>query len=117
MLDYLEYLTTWGIYLLAAIGLMTVWWRMTRPIPWPLPRQTLRVLVAATILVPAPVMYGSLDWAPALFVLLLDVTLVSETETETLRAIPFLLYGLILGLLVLLADGLFRHWQKKKTAF
>ena len=116
MLDYVEYLITWGVYLLATIGLMVVWWRITRPIPWQAPRQTLRMLVAATILMPAPVVYGSLEWAPALFVLLLDLTLLEDADS-TVRAVPFLLYGLILGLMVLAADGAYRYWLNKKTAF
>ncbi|RLT99305.1 hypothetical protein [Ketobacter sp.] len=115
MLDFPEYLTTWIVYLLAGVGLMAVWWRLTRVIPWYALRQLLRVAVAAVILMPAPVVYGGADWAPALFVLLLDATLVKEADT--LRALPFLLYGLILGLLALCADGLFRYWRNKKAAF
>ena len=115
MLDYIEYTTTWAVYLLAAVGLLVVWWRMTRIIPWQPLKQLLRVLVAAVVLMPAPVVYGSADWAPALFVLLLDVTVVKDADT--MRAVPFLLYGLILGLLALFADGLFRYWRNKKAAF
>ena len=115
MLDYIEYITTWAVYLLAAVGLLVVWWRMTRIIPWQPLKQLLRVLVAAIVLMPGPVVYGSADWAPALFVLLLDVTVVKDADT--MRAVPFLLYGLILGLLALFADGLFRYWRNKKAAF
>ena len=88
---------------------------MTRIIPGQPLKQLLRVLVAAVVLMPAPVVYGSADWAPALFVLLLDVTVVKDADT--MRAVPFLLYGLILGLLALFADGLFRYWRNKKAAF
>ena len=115
MLDFAEYTITWAIYLLAALGLLAVWWRMTRVIPWVTVKQVLRVLVAAVILMPAPVVYGSTEWAPALFVLLLDITVVKETDA--MRAVPFLLYGLILGFVVLLADGLFRYWRQKKAVF
>ena len=115
MLDYVEYIMTWAVYLVAAVGLMAVWWRLTRFIPWQTPKQVLRVVLAALILMPAPVIYGSADWAPALFVLLLEVTVAKEADT--MRAVPFLLYGLILGLLALFADGLFRYWRNKKAAF
>jgi len=115
MLDHTEYTLAWVAYLLSAVGLIAVWWRITRGLPWKPLQQLLRVLVAAPLLIPAPVASGSTDWAPALFVLLFDMTLVEGSDP--LRALPFILYALILGLLVLVADGVFRHWQNKKRAF
>lgn len=115
MLDHSEYTIAWVVYMLSAIGLIAVWWRITRPLPWKSLQQLLRVLVAAPLLMPAPVAQGSADWAPALFVLLFDMTLVEGTNPQW--ALPFILYALILGLLVLVADGLFRNWQNKKRAF
>lgn len=115
MLDHTEYTFAWIAYLLSALGLMAVWWRMTRILPWKGLQQLLRLLVAAPLLIPAPVAEGSSEWAPALFVLLFDMTLVEGTDPQ--RALPFILYALILGLLMLVADGLFRHWQGKKRAF
>lgn len=114
MLDYTEYTIVWCLYLLAMVGLLVVWWRITRPIPWTTPKQLLRVLLAAPLLIPAPVAVGTSDWAPAIFVLLFDMTLVDESAP--LRALPFLIYALILGLLLFAADALFRYWRDKKAS-
>ena len=80
MLESSEYVLAWLAYLLSAVGVLAVWWRVTRFIPWMPLKQLLRVLVAAPMLIPAPVAEGALEWAPALFVLLFDITLVKEGD-------------------------------------
>lgn len=112
MLDSMEYTATWGAYLLAAAGILLFWWQVTRIIPWALLRNTLRVLVAVPLLVPAPVTDGQTDWAPALFVLLFDMTL--QEVDDPARAMPFLAYGLVIGLVLILVDGAFRFWRSGK---
>lgn len=114
MLDYLEYTITWAIYLAGALGLIMVWWRITRPIPWYTIRQAFRVLFAAPILVPVPVLAGATDWAPALFVLMLDSLLAQDADTA--RVFPYLIYALVLGLVALVIDGLFRYWWVTKSS-
>jgi hypothetical protein len=111
MLDGTEYVAAWIAYLLAALGLMAVWWRITRILPWQPLKQLLRIVVAAPLLIPAPVSSGSLEWAPAVFVLLFDMTLLEEGDP--LRALDYVLYALLLALLVLVADGVFRHWRTR----
>lgn len=114
MLESSETLMAWGAYLLAAVGIMAVWWRLTRFIPWMLPKQLLRVILAALLLVPAPVSGVHSDWAPAIFVLLFDMTLVDQKDP--LRAVAYLLYAQGLGLVALVLDGLARHFLFNRTA-
>ncbi len=111
MLDGFEYAISWAVYLLAAFGLICVWWRMTRPIKWYFPRQLLRIVPAVTLLAPAPVAQGAADWAPAIFVLMFDLTLVEGSEPA--RALTFLLYGLIIAFIVLVVDILVRKQPVK----
>ncbi|MCG8535575.1 MAG: hypothetical protein MI808_10815 [Pseudomonadales bacterium] len=113
MLESSEYVLAWLAYLLSAVGVLAVWWRVTRFIPWMPLKQLLRVLVAAPMLIPAPVAEGALEWAPALFVLLFDITLVKEGDP--LRGLAFVLYAQFIGLLVLVADGLIRYWWSKRS--
>ena len=111
MLDSVEYAITWGAYLLGVLGVMLFWWRVTGFIPWAILRNALRLIVIAPLLVPAPVTEGGLDWAPALFVLLFDITL--QEGVNPLRAVPFLVYGAVVALILLLADMGYRFWRNK----
>lgn len=111
MLDSTEYAMAWGVYLLGVAGALAVWWRLTRPLPLAPLRHLLRVMVAAPLLIPAPVAAGMDPWAPALFVLLWDATLVEAGDPA--RSLPYLIYALVLGLLVVLADYL---WQRDRKS-
>ena len=112
MLESYEYVAAWSAYYLAVIGLLAVWWRITRPLPWTFLKQLLRVLVAAVLLVPAPVAADMSELCPAIFVLLFDVLLIKEGDP--LRASVYLLYGSGLGVLVWLADGLLRQLLRRR---
>ena len=111
MLEGIEYTLCWGAYLLAAGGLLTVWWRMIKLIPWHFPRQFLRIVLAVVLLAPAPASQGSSEWAPAIFVLLFDLTLVDGTDP--LRAVSYVLYGVILGFMALVIDIIIRRQPGK----
>lgn len=114
MLEQNEYLVTWAVYYGAALGVLLVWWRMTKPIPWVPLKQLLRVLLAAAVLVPAPVDSQSAELAPALFVLLFDLLLIQEGDA--LRASVYLLYGVVLGLVALIIDGMVRMvWRRVRA--
>ncbi|MGI1677530.1 MAG: hypothetical protein K6L75_02275 [Cellvibrionaceae bacterium] len=63
-----EYLWGWVLYALASIGLMVVWWFMTRWISFQVIRNTLRVIVAAALLMPYPVDSESSFLAPAIII-------------------------------------------------
>ena len=108
MLEQSEYATLWSVYLLAMVGILFVWWRMTSIIPWYIPKQVLRIVVAVLLIVPAPVSLGEPEWAPALFVWLFDVVLTQGDNAG--RGLNYLLAGLAAALLVLLAD----LWLRKR---
>ncbi|MGH1472137.1 MAG: hypothetical protein ACRBCS_13150 [Cellvibrionaceae bacterium] len=63
-----EYLWGWVLYALASCGLLVVWWFMTRWISFQIVRNTLRVVVAAALLMPYPVDAESSFLAPALII-------------------------------------------------
>mgnify|MGYP003444274186 FL=1 len=112
--NYSDYTLAWAAYYAGALGALLVWWRMTRPLPWTPVRQLLRILVAALILVPAPVARGMEEMAPALFVLLFDLALIKEGDPTF--AVVYLLYGLMVGLVVLVIDGLIRYLLSRRQS-
>lgn len=114
MLEYTENNVAWAAYCAGALGCLLVWWRMTKPLPWSPVRQLLRILVAAFLLVPAPVAPGMDELAPAFVVLLFDMTLVKGGDA--LHAAPYLIYGLMLGLVILVIDGFVRFLLSKRHA-
>ena len=114
MLQNYEFVFAFAAYYLATIGLLVVWWRITRFISWTLLKQLVRVLVAAAILVPAPVASNMVDLCPAIFVLLFDMLLVKDGDQ--LRALLYLYYGFGLGLAVWLADALLRQMLSRRAS-
>lgn len=106
MLEQNEYLVTWGVYILAVLGVMLVWWAMTRPLPWLWLKQPLRLLLTAILLVPAPVAVDRPELAPAFFVYLFDLFVVKDGDPA--RAALYLVYGLGLGVIVVLIDAAIR---------
>jgi hypothetical protein len=52
MFSFEEYIIGWAVYLLAVLGILAVFWRMTRAIPWFYVKQSLRLIVATLFLVP-----------------------------------------------------------------
>lgn len=113
MLEQNEYLITWGAYFGAVLGLLLVWWTMTRPIPWLWLKQPLRLFVAAILLVPAPVAADRAELAPALIVWLFDSLLIKDVESE--RAMSYLLYGIGLGVIALMLDAALRFLFRRKS--
>ncbi len=112
MLEQNEYLMTWGAYIVAVLGLLLVWWALTRPLPWLWMKQPLRILVAALLLVPAPVAADRVELAPALIVYLFDTLLVKDADAA--RDLHYLLYGLGLGVVALIIDGVIRLLLRRK---
>lgn len=106
MLEQNEYLVTWSVYILAVLGVMLVWWAMTRPLPWLWLKQPLRLLLTAVLLVPAPVAVDRPELAPAFFVYLFDLFVLEDGDPG--RAAVYLVYGLGLGVVVVLIDAAIR---------
>lgn len=67
-----EHLYGWLIYMAFLIGVFVVFWRLTRRIPWLYTKQAVRLIGSAVLLVPIPVQQGSVFWAPAWVVSILE---------------------------------------------
>lgn len=92
-----EYLLAWSAYGIAALGLLLVWFRITRPM-WRYVREPLRLVVAVLLLTPTIVDPAKELFAPAVAITALD--LLFKLGNNAWRAVADLaLYGLIaLGL-------------------
>lgn len=65
MFSFQEYLGAWLVYIVCVVGLLAVFWRITKHLPWFYLKQCLRLTVASLLLVPAVVEGNTLYWAPA----------------------------------------------------
>ena len=65
MFGFEEYIIGWAVYLVAVVGLLVVFWRMTRSIPWFYFKRGLRLAVAALLLVPMLIPESQGFYAPA----------------------------------------------------
>ena len=62
------YLTAWTLYLLSAIGLVIIFWRITRPLKLRRTRRSLRALAAVILFTPINIVDGEHWLAPAYLV-------------------------------------------------
>lgn len=96
-----NYLIAWGAYLLSAFGLLLVFWRMTRRLPRPKLRGSLRTLAVVVLLTPINIVESEIWLAPAYLVGSYDWVL-GNHERATLALISIgVAYALALGLLLL----------------
>jgi len=65
MFTFEEYLTGWLIYMGLIIGVLAIFWWLTRAIPWLHFKQVLRLIVSAILLAPVAVPETTSLWAPA----------------------------------------------------
>ncbi len=63
-----SYLAAWGIYLLSALGMIIVFWRMTRSIPFKDTTKILRLVVVVLLLTPVDIGIDHKWFAPAYLV-------------------------------------------------
>lgn len=73
MFSFEEYLMGWGIYLFSVVGLLLVYWRMTRFIRWRYLRDSIRLFGAVFLLLPIAIEESSQYWAPAWIKALLNI--------------------------------------------
>jgi len=114
MLTDLEYLIAWTVYLAAAVGGLTVWWRMTRWISWVVVRQLARALLAALLLTPSAISTDIHQWAPAMFVYLFDMLLVKGNDTSL--ATGPLMWACLVALVVVGVQLIITLYLSKPTA-
>ncbi|WP_111643266.1 hypothetical protein [Marinimicrobium alkaliphilum] len=96
-------LTAWLVYLIGALALVAVVWRMTRSVrrDW---HYLSVVSVAALLLTPAQIDSINNYWAPALLTLVLDLVFGSVTDESTGQSVLLLI---IVWLLALMASLVF----------
>ena len=96
-----NYLIAWGVYLLSALGLLLVFWRMTIKLPPPKFRIALRTLAVVVLLTPINIVESDIWLAPAYLVGSYDWVL-GNHERATLALVSIgVAYALALGLVLL----------------
>lgn len=102
-----SYLTAWGIYLLSAIGLVLVFWRMTRNLKLRRTRRLLRSAVAVILFTPINIVAGSIWLAPAYLVGSYDWIL-GQTE-KALEAGMYLGVAYVLMIFIIMLESVMRR--------
>jgi len=106
-LDLSGYVIAWLVYLLAAIGLVIVFWRMTKNITWRRTRRSLRAVAAAVLFTPINVQHDGLWLAPAYLVGLYDWILGHHDKAAEAGA--YMLYAFVLMIVVILLESVLRR--------
>ena len=103
-----DYLLAWCVYLLSAVALLFVVWRLTRRF-WFWLRDPLRVLAAVILITPSPMDQGLEHLAPALFVIAFELLGKPDGGIGTVVAIRLLLIALV-ALLGIGIVGFLWYW-------
>ena len=85
-----DYIMAWSIYLLAALAVMVVFWRLTTNV-WAWLRDALRVIVAVVVITPASVDGTQEHLAPAVFVVVYELLTAPEGGLGPLVGVRMLL--------------------------
>ena len=113
-----DYLLAWGLYALAALGCLLVWFRLTRWM-WRWLREPLRVLAAVLLLTPTVVDPAKELFAPAVAITALD--LIFKVGGNAWRALSDLaMYGMfafvLYGLFVLVRWPFLKRAKARRQA-
>jgi predicted permease len=111
-----DYMLAWGAYLVAALGCLLVWFRLTSWM-WRYLREPLRVLVLVLLFSPTIVDPGKEQFAPSITITAMDLLL--HVGSNAWRAVADLsMYGMIVFALYLLFVAVRwpveRWWQGRK---
>lgn len=117
MFSFQEYIIGWSIYLVATLGVLWVFWRMTRNIPWFYFKQSLRLVVAVFFLVPAAADGVTEYWAPAWIKGILGLVFTGvDALTPVLRGLIIVaLIALFVFFILELIAQLLRRLKKTRT--
>lgn len=110
-----DYLISWVTYLVGAVGLMAVWWFITRKIRQKLIRDVLRLTAATLLLVPFPVINQEQFWAPAFGMSLLEA-IFGQSEGFSRAGIPVIIIWFFVMGFYLLTDLLWQRYRRKRQA-
>lgn len=115
MFTFEEYLTGWLIYMGLIVGVLGVFWWLTRRIPWLYFKQILRLVVSAILLVPVRVPETADLWAPAWIVGALELIFSGVDAFMPIAQALLIAIGIALAvyaLLVLFKLFIFRKKQE-----
>lgn len=101
------YVSAWLIYLMSALGLVIVFWRMTRGLKWRRTRRSLRAIVAVVLFTPINIGPDGLWLAPAYLVGLYDW--IQGDFEKAQQAGVFMLYAFVLMIIVILLESVLRR--------
>ncbi len=113
MFSSFEYLMGWAFYLGASLGLIVVWWFMTRWISIQVIRNTLRVVVAAALLMPYPVDSESAFLAPAIIMTFIEGLFIRD-EGFSRAGIPLVIAICSAGILYVLLSLIWSKYREKR---
>ena len=99
-MDVGNYGMAWLVVAGAGLATLGCWFLLTRPIPWLWLRTTLRCVVAAWLLLPAPVPGYDGQYAPAFIVALFEFAFQKAGAPEAAFRILALGTGVVLALLI-----------------
>ena len=105
--DGASYVLAWCVYLVSAIGLVCVFWRMTRAMKLRRTRRSLRALVAVILFTPINVGTHSYWLVPAYLVGVYDA-LLGHTEMA-LQAALYMAWAYLLMIGVILLESVMRR--------
>lgn len=112
MLTGEDYVTSWVMYLAGAVGLLVVWWFITRPIGIKVVRDILRLTAATFLLVPFPVLNQEQFWAPALGMSLLEAVF-GQSQGFNRAGVPVLIVWTFVIAFYLLVDTLWQRYRQR----
>jgi len=109
-----QYFYGWLIYIVAIIGLLGVWWYMTRKIPWRIVRNVIRLIPAVLLLMPFPIVGNDDFLAPAFFSSMLELMFVGGGEFSRAGRPVLIILGMILILYLILDIVWQKFWVKRR---
>lgn len=107
MFDLPAYLIAWVLYLLSALGLVIVFWRMTRRLTWRRTRRSLRAMTAVVLFTPMNIIEDEFWLAPAYLVGLYDIAL--GNFDKALEVGSYMLAAFVLMVAVILLESVLRR--------
>lgn len=103
----------WVYYLIGAVGLMAVWWFLTRKISHMLTRNMVRLVVAVILIMPYPVLPDQSFLAPAVIMSALEGLFVDGGDFAR-AGVPLVIAILVALLLYILLDLIWRYGLRKR---
>ncbi len=113
MLNSQDYMMSWLTYMAGAIGLLVVWWFITRKIRLKVLKDILRIVAATLLLVPYPVLNQEEFLAPAMGMSFLEA-IFGQSEGFSRAGFPVLIVLAFVIALYLIIDTVWVRFRQHK---